>query len=259
MTHFKTWTFLWAACLLSGCASSTTAPWDGRVIRFGVEAVVPPFESRNAQGELVGLNIELGNALCRELKANCQWVDQDYATNIKALEDHRFDAIMPMSATSLRRQRIEFTDPLYALSSRLVTRKQNAFLPTPASLKGQRVGVLAGTSRHAFALARWETQGVQIRTFKLNDELIRSLIAGEIETTLQDTIEISQALLDTPQGQSFMFSGPPLTDELLGTGVAIGVRKSDEGLRTALNSALQKMKSNGQYSLIVNRYLKPED
>ena len=54
-------------------------------IRFAVEALVPPFESRNAQGELVGLNIELGNALCAELDARCVWIDQDYATNIAAL------------------------------------------------------------------------------------------------------------------------------------------------------------------------------
>lgn len=255
MNVHKNYLCLLILCMVGGCSSPAISPWDGRTLRFGVEALVPPFESRNAQGELVGLNIELGNALCAELDTQCQWVDQDYATNIDALVAGRFDAIMPMSATSLRRQRIDFTEPLYALSSRLVIRKNQTLLPTPDSLEGKRVGVLAGTSRQAFAVARWESQGVKIRTFQFNNELIRSLVAGEIDATLQDTIEISQALLDTPQGNDFMFSGPPVSDELLGSGIAIGVRQSDANLRVALNTALLKLKENGQYSQIVDRYL----
>ena len=254
----KSYLLFLVVCMVGGCSSPAISAWEGRNLRFGVEALVPPFESRNAQGELVGLNIELGNALCDELEIQCQWVDQDYATNIDALEAGHFDAIMPMSTTSLRRQRIDFTEPLYSLNSRLVTRKNQNLLPSPASLKGKRVGVLAGTSRQAFAVARWETQGVEIRTFQFNDALVRSLVAGEIDATLQDTIEISQALLDTSQGESFMFSGPPVSDELLGSGIAIGVRQSDANLRVALNMALQKLKENGRYSQIVDRYLKVE-
>jgi lysine/arginine/ornithine transport system substrate-binding protein len=224
-------------------------------IRFGVEALVPPFESRNAQGELVGLNIELGNALCAELDARCVWVDQDYDTNIAALEAGRFDVIMPMSATPLRRQKIDFTENLYPLSNRLVTLKDSGLLPDAQSLKGKRVGVLAGTSREAYAQARWAPAGVIIQSFKLNTELIDSLLAGDINATLQDAIEISSALLDTPQGHAFGFSGPVITDELLGSGVAMGVRKSDPDLRDALNKALERLKQNGKYDPIIKRYL----
>ncbi|VVN90898.1 transporter substrate-binding domain-containing protein [Pseudomonas fluorescens] len=224
-------------------------------ILFGVEALVPPFESRNAQGELVGLNIELGNALCAELDARCVWVDQDYATNIAALEAGRFDAIMPMSATPQRRQKIDFTENLYPLGSRLVTRKNMVLMPDGQLLKGKRVGVLAGTSREAFAQARWAPAGVLIQSFKLNDELIDSLLTGKIDATLQDTIEISAALLDRPQGHDFGFSGPVIIDELLGSGVAMGVRKTDPDLRDALNKALAQVKQNGQYDSIIKRYL----
>jgi lysine/arginine/ornithine transport system substrate-binding protein len=224
-------------------------------IRFGVEALVPPFESRNAQGELVGLNIELGNALCAELDARCVWIDQDYATNIAALEAGRFDAIIPMSATPLRRQRIDFTENLYPLSNRLVTLKDAGLLPDAQSLKGKRVGVLAGTSREAYAQARWAPAGVVVQSFKLNTELIDSLLAGDIDATLQDAIEISAALLDTPQGGAFGFSGPVITDELLGSGVAMGVRKTDPDLRDALNEALARLKQNGKYDPIIKRYL----
>lgn len=256
MMSGKTLTTLLLSMSLGGlCSLAVAEEQKWAEIRFGVEALVPPFESRNAQGELVGLNIELGNALCAELAARCVWVDQDYATNIAALEAGRFDAIMPMSATALRQQRIDFTENLYPLSNRLVTLKDSDLLPDAQSLKGKRVGVLAGTSREAYAQTRWAPAGVVVQSFKLNTELVDSLLAGAIDATLQDAIEISAALLDTPQGRAFGFSGPVITDDLLGSGVAIGVRKTDPDLREALNKALARLKQNGQYDPIIKRYL----
>lgn len=239
----------------TGCAVSPTPENRWSEIRFGVEADVPPFEYRDAKGELAGLDIELGNALCAELSARCVWVDQPYATNVAALQAGRFDAIMPMTATPARREIVDFTQDLYALESRLVAPRGANVLPIPQSLRGKRVGVLAGTSREAFAQARWASQGVTVRSFGLNSELIRSLLAGEIDATLQNTIEISQALLNTPQGAGYAFAGPAVVDEMLGGGVAIATRKADPDLTAALNKALQRLKDNGKYAAITEPYL----
>ncbi|WP_050478347.1 transporter substrate-binding domain-containing protein [Herbaspirillum rhizosphaerae] len=224
-------------------------------IRFGVEAEVPPFESRNAKGELVGLDIELGDALCAQMKVKCRWVDQPYAGNIAALKARRFDLIVGMTPTAKRKEQIDFTDVMYELSSRLVTRRGTDLQPTTASLKGKRVGVLRGTSREAFALAQWAPAGVQVDSFDLNAELIRSLQAGRIDATLQDTVEISHALLDTPDGRNFSFSGPAVTDPLLGSGIAMGVRKDDPELKAMLNRAIAALKANSVLRAITSRYL----
>ena len=253
MSLLKNLSLLSLMALTSGCVSSAVDPQ----IRFGVEALVPPFESRNDKGELVGLNIELGNALCAELQSRCVWIDQDYATNLHALETGRFDVIMPMTATQARRERVDFTDNLYPLSSRLVARKGATLQPDVQSLKGKRIGVLAGTSREAFAKARWADAGVTVRSFQFNNQLIASLLAGEIDATLQDSIEITQALLSQSQGQAFDFAGPALNDPMLGNGVAMAVRKSDIRLRDNLNAALERLKQNGQYQAITERYLPP--
>lgn len=239
--------------LTTGCVSSAVEP----TLRFGVEPLVPPFESRNDKGELVGLNIELGNALCAELQKRCVWVDQDYATNVVALEANLFDVIMPMTATPARRERIDFTDNLYPLSSQLVARKGTHLHPDASSLQGARIGVLAGTSREAFAKARWAESGVTIRSFQFNDQLIASLQSGEIDATLQDSIEITHAFLSRPQGQAFGFAGPVLKDPMLGTGVAMALRKTDSKLRDDLNAALERLKQSGHYQAITERYLSP--
>jgi lysine/arginine/ornithine transport system substrate-binding protein len=253
MPLVKTVTLLSLFALTVGCVSVPSEP----KIRFGVEALVPPFESRNDKGELVGLNIELGNALCAELKSRCVWVDQDYASNIDALEAKRFDVIIPMTPTQLRRERIDFTEDLYPRSNRLVTRKGAGLQPNAQSLNGKRVGVLAGTSREAFAKSSWADAGVTVRSFNYNDQLIASLQAGEIDATVQDSVEITQALLRHPEGQDFAFAGPIIKDPMLGSGVAMAVRKTDTALRDNLNAALERLKQNGQYQAITQRYLPP--
>ena len=241
--------------LFIGAATAAAARSE---IRFAISPLFPPYESRDAQGQLVGLNIELGNALCAQLDARCTWVDQIFTLSIDALESRRFDAIMGMASTPQRRQLIDFTDDLYPLTTHLVARKYSGLLPTVRALKGKRVGVLTGSNREAFALAQWAPAGVIIKSYWLNDQLIRSLVAGDIDATLQGTTEIRQELLDTEQGQPFDFVGRPVTGQQMGTAVAIGVRKSDPQLRGDLNRALEQLKQSGEHQRILQRYLQEE-
>jgi len=223
-------------------------------IRFAVAAQFPPFQSRNPQGQLVGLNIELGNALCVQLNVRCTWVDQVQVEDFSAVDARHFDAIMGIAPTSKRRRWANFTDLLYPFTTRLVARKTSGLQPSARSLKGKRVGVLLGSNREAFARSKWAPKGVIVKSFWLNDELVRSLVAGDIDATLQGTVEIREALLDTPEGQAFDFLGPPVSAELLGDGVAIAVRKPDTALRQALNRALEQLMHNGEYQRIVQPY-----
>ena len=225
-----------------------------REIRFAVAAQFPPFQSRNPQGQLVGLNIELGNALCQQLNVRCTWVDQVVVENFPALDARQFDAIMGMAPTSERRRWANFTDNLYPFTTRLVARRDSGLTPSVSSLKGKRVGVLLGSNREAFAHSKWAPGGVIVKSFWLNDELVRSLVAGDIDATLQGTVEIRQALLDTAAGQDFAFLGPAVSAELLGDGVAIAVRKPDTALRHELNRALEELMQNGEYQRILASY-----
>ncbi|SDO02403.1 transporter substrate-binding domain-containing protein [Pseudomonas poae] len=223
-------------------------------IRFAVVAQFPPFQSRNQQDQLVGLHIELGRALCQQLNVRCTWVDQVLSENFSGLEARQFDAIMGIAPTPQRRREVSFTDDLYPFTTRLVARKNSGLMPTARALRGKCVGVLLGSNREAFALAEWAPRGVRIKSYWLNDQLVRALVAGDIDATLQGTVEIRDVLLDTAVGQDFDFLGPVVSSPLLGDSVAIAVRKSDTALRRDLNGALEQLMHNGEYQRIVQPY-----
>jgi ABC-type amino acid transport substrate-binding protein len=95
---------------------------------------------------------------------------------------------------------------------------------------------------------------VIIESFWLNDQLVRSLVEGDIDATLQGSAEIRAALLDTPYGLDFDFVGPVVSADLLGNSVAIAMRKTDTALLSELNHALEQLMQNGEYQRILAPY-----
>lgn len=57
--------------------SSATAAFAAipQKIRIGTDPTYAPFESKNAQGELVGFDIDLAKELCKRINTQCTFVE----------------------------------------------------------------------------------------------------------------------------------------------------------------------------------------
>ena len=79
-------------------------------IKIGTEGAYPPWNSKDASGNLIGFEVELANELCAIMKAECTIVEQDWDGMIPALLMRKFDAIMAgMSITAERQKTITFS------------------------------------------------------------------------------------------------------------------------------------------------------
>lgn len=64
------------AALLASVSLSATA---AQTIRFATEASYPPwFESIDANNKIVGFDVDLANALCKEIDATCTFSNQAF-------------------------------------------------------------------------------------------------------------------------------------------------------------------------------------
>ena len=63
-------------------------------IRTGTEGAYPPWNSKDASGNLIGFEVELAKELCTLMKYECTIVEQDWDGMIPALLMRKFDAIM---------------------------------------------------------------------------------------------------------------------------------------------------------------------
>jgi len=75
-----------ACAFASVAASSAAVAADTSTLRFGLEAQYPPFESKGPGGELQGLDIDVGNAVCAAAKMTCKWVETSFDGLIPALQ-----------------------------------------------------------------------------------------------------------------------------------------------------------------------------
>lgn len=234
---------------------------DWNEIRLASEGAYPPFNLIAADGSLQGFDIDIGNALCEEMKAKCTWVKQEWDGMIPALMSRKFDAIVAsMSITEERKAKVDFTDKYYASPLALITKKGSPLQPDLATLKGKKVGVQRGTVSDNYATRYWDGKGPEIVRYAKQDEAYLDLRSGRMDAAFADYLEAYGGFLTKPEGEGYDVAGERLFGKtaeekaVIGEGIGIAVRKRDKELTEQLNKALAAIRANGKYDEIQKKY-----
>ena len=240
------------ALTTAACAPAFAADWSK--LRIGVEGAYPPFSEVGPDGKLKGFDIDIANALCTQMKAQCTLVQQDFDGMIPALQARKFDAIIAsMSITPERQQAVNFSDKYYSTPARLVAKSGSKLQTTPEGLKGRKIGVQRSTIHDRYATDMFK--GAEIVRYTKQDEVFLDLAAGRIDATLVDSVAADVGFLKTPAGKGFGFVGPTYTDvKYFGIGAGVAIRKSDTDLQAKFNEALKAIRANGTYKKIEAKY-----
>ncbi len=245
--QFKQVATLLAALILTGAVQAAD-----KTITLGSEGYYPPFNFFNSAGQLQGLDIDLGNALCEQLKAKCNWVATDWDGIIPALNAKKFDAIIAsMSINEKRKKVVSFTDPYYFNGIRFISAKDNVTAEvTPKSMAGKIIGTQSGTGEVEILKQYFPDSELKLYP-KLDDSLL-DLNSGRVDYVIASQFVLSE-WLEKDEGQCCQFTGPAfIPDGVAGTGIA--VRKSDTALLDQLNGALSAIIKNGTYDKIRSQY-----
>jgi histidine transport system substrate-binding protein len=245
-----------ALCIALAAIATGVCAKDWKTVRIGVDPSYAPFESKAPDGKVVGFDVDLGNALCAKIHAKCVWVEQDFDGMIPALKAKKFDAIISsMSVTDQRREQIDFSDKLFDAPIRMIAKTGSPLRPTPESLKGKRVGVEQGTTAEAYAKAYWQAKDVTVVPYQNQDQVYADLLAGRLDSVLQDEVQADVGFLKTPRGNGFAFAGPEINDKkTVGDGTAIGLRKEDADLKAKFNAALADLHKTGEFDKLEKKY-----
>lgn len=200
------------------------------------------FEDPEHPGKLVGFEVEIAQALARELGVRQELVHNDWSTLVPSLERGTFDMAMNgVEVTPARSKRIAFTRPYHVFAEQLVARVGDARITDLQSLRGLRVGTLT----NSLAWDMLDAAGAVRVPYEGVEEPFLDLAQGRTDAVLLDDIIVER------YGKK---PGLTVVAEVgMGT-YAIGVRLADTKLRAALDEALLRIEKSGELAAILARW-----
>ena len=238
--------FLLAAAVTLTLAAHAVA---AEKLRIGTEGAYPPFNLIDASGQVVGFDVDIGQALCAKMKVECEVVTSDWDGIIPALNAKKFDfLIASMSITEERKRAVDFTDHYWSNKLQFVAPKSVDFKTDKASLKGKVIGAQRATIAGSWLEDNLGKQ-VDVKLYDTQENAYLDLASGRLDAILADAL-VQWEWLKSDAGKDFEFKGEPVFDN---DKIAIAVRKGDP-LREKLNTALQAIIEDGTYKQINDKY-----
>jgi len=242
---------LLGAALLTG-----TVQAQEETVRIAVDVPYEPMEYRLPSGELTGFDIELGNALCKEIGIDCEWVVQGWDGIIPGLLSRKYDAIMSsMTINEQRRKQVLFSDPYFMPPSAwFVPAKSDIRTPAKETLEGKSIGVQRGTLQDNYATDMYGDVA-NIKRYSTAGDMVLDMESNRLDIVFLDFPVGKSTLIDSEEG-NYKVVGGMITEpkKYFGDGFGIAFRQRDKELAQKFNDALATLKENGTYDEIFQKY-----
>ncbi len=228
--------------------AETTSQVAGEVFQVGTDAAYPPFEEIDEDGNYVGFDIELMEAIAEDAGFEIEWINAPFDTIFTALAEGQFDMVISASTiTEERAEIVDFSDPYYDSGQIIsVTVDMAEMVATPEDLAGLRVGVQLGTTGEMFAE---ELEGIEVLSFDTAPLAFQALGQGEVDAVIVD-LPTSEEIIATNPDLGVVTVGEPLTDESYG----IAVNQDLPELLEAVNLSLANVIEDGTYAEIFEEW-----
>jgi len=224
-------------------------------VRFVADGDFPPFSYIDAKGALSGFNVELADAVCRELRLVCEFAIKPWGEVGAALASGQADAVIAgIKMTPDTAERLDFTRPFYRPLARFAVRTQfNLKQPYGRSLAGKRIGVMQGSAHEAWLQATFAHSN--IRPFAGQPEAFEALRTGQIDALFDDAVRLMFWLVGPGARQCCRLADGAYVDEnRFSPAMTIAVRRGNRQLLESLDYGLDRVQENGVYADIFRRY-----
>ena len=216
---------------------------EAGVITVGNSPDYPPFESIGDNGERVGFDIDLLNAVTEKMGVKIHWVTMDFAAIVTAVQSGQVD--MGMSGFSIspeRAEQVSFSTP-YIASGQVIVVRKDSDINSAADLNGKKIAVQLGTTGEQQADKIEGAEVVKPESYNIAFMMLNNKAADAVIADLSVADEFIKR-------GDFRRAGEPLSFEEF----AMISRKGNEGLLGVLNKALEAVKQDGTYAAILKKW-----
>ena len=221
-------------------------------LRIGTEGDYKPFNYVTGSGEIKGFDYDIGQAVCAEMKVECEWSTHEWSGIIPALQSGKFDVmIASMAINDERQKQVDFTNPYYFNAMHFLARKDLEIKEiSKEALKGKVIGTQTGSV--AVETLREYFPDNEVKLYPSLSEVFLDMDSGRLDMVLESQMALSDWLTQDG-GDCCEFTGKPFILDAA-KGNAMAVRKENGDLVQRLNTALDAIMKNGTYDKIRQQY-----
>ncbi|MFI1289903.1 glutamate ABC transporter substrate-binding protein [Streptomyces sp. NPDC020792] len=227
----------------------------GGKIKVGIKFDQPGLGLKQPDGSFSGFDVDVATYVAKELgykSDQIEWVETKSADRENALArgDVKF-IVATYSINDERKQKVDFAGP-YLLAHQDLLVKSDSDISQGTDLNGKKLCSVTG-STSAQNVQKSIAPKANLKENAGYSECIAGLQSGAVDAvTTDDSILAGFASQDKYKGQ-FKLAGLKLSNENYG----IGVKKGDTATVDKINSALEKMVSDGSWDTAVKKNLGP--
>ncbi|MEI7256198.1 glutamine ABC transporter substrate-binding protein GlnH [Dickeya dadantii] len=210
-----------------------------------------PFEFKQGD-KYVGFDIDLWDAIAKQLNLNYTLKPMDFSGIIPALQTRNVDlALAGITITEERKRAIDFSDGYYNSGLLVMVRADNQDIKGEQDLAGKVVAVKSGTGSVDYAKANIKTK--ELRQFPNIDNAYLELGTNRADAVLHDTPNILYFIKTAGNGK-FKTVGESIKAQQYG----VAFPKGSDELRNKVNGALKTLHDNGTYAAIYKKWFGTE-
>ncbi len=216
---------LLGACQLLSTSGGASAPGNARLdrilesgeLRVGLSGNQPPLNMKNKSGEIIGLEVDLLDALAISMGLETRLVAMPFGDLLPALEKGEVDLVMSgMTITPERNARVAFVGPYVISGKSLLTKSKTiASVESAAALDvaNRTYAALRGSTSEDFV--KTNLPKAKLVTTQDYDSAVDMVIADEVDALVADYPICALSVLRHPEAGLSMLA-TPFTVEPLG-------------------------------------------
>ncbi|BAK35134.1 glutamate ABC transporter glutamate-binding protein [Microlunatus phosphovorus NM-1] len=222
--------------------SGSTESGGGKVV-IGIKFDQPGLGLKEGDN-YTGFDVEVAKYVAKDLGyTDVQFMESPSAQRETLLQSGQVKMIFATySITDDRKQKVSFGGPYFIAGQDLLVRNDNTDITGPDSLNGKKLCSVTG-STSAKKIKDNYSSGVQLQEFDTYSKCVEALNSGQIDAVTTDNVILAGFAAQSQYQGKLKVVGKPFSEERYGVGIA----KGDTELCGKINTAIEKMESDGSW------------
>ncbi|MHA6259800.1 basic amino acid ABC transporter substrate-binding protein [Sporosarcina sp. CAU 1771] len=234
---------LLAAC---GTKSEDTGSTGGdtgkKKLIVGTDATYAPMESMDEKGNIVGIDIDIVNAIAEELGIEVEYKNYGWEPLFPAVDSGEVDfAVSSITITKDRQKSYDFTDP-YFIANQLILVPEESTVTNFQDLKDLRVAVQINTTGHIVTQGLLGDTSTKILAAETMPLAITEMINGNADASVGDNAVVIEYKNQNPDVKVKTIEDDSFEKEYYG----LMVKKGNTEIVDLLNKGIQAVKDSGK-------------